>query len=395
MLARWRWVVGLASALQVAGCGSDPEPTDSNDARVLPNDAGGFVPGPGQGGSDGGVVPNVGSDGAVGPGPASPDGATPSGPNPTLDGGRADASAANDGSTTPIDASPRADASTDASGGGSDSAVPAPSCSGTSTLRAGNSPGSLMVGGVKRDYLLHVPSSYTGKSPVPLLLDFHPLLMDAAFQRDRSGYAAVADQEGFIVAYPDGVDPAWNVGPCCTRSRTTDDLGFAKALVAKLISEGCIDTKRVYAAGFSNGGGMAHHVACNAADIFAAVAPAAFDLLVEAEQPCKPARPISVLSFRSTNDNTVPYAGGASTPPTVLLGYSLNQIHFLGAQGTFMRWSQLNQCTGTPEDTATGCKTYKQCAAGTEVTLCTSSSAGHATGPAAQGWATLKRFTLP
>jgi poly(3-hydroxybutyrate) depolymerase len=261
-------------------------------------------------------------------------------------------------------------------------------------LKAGNSSASLMVGGVKRDYLLHVPSSYTGKSPVPLLLDFHPLLSNASSHRGSSGYDGVADKEGFIVAYPDGPN-SWNVGPCCTKSRTVDDGGFAKALVAKLGGEACIDTKRVYASGYSNGGGMAHYLACNAADIFAAVAPAAFDLLVEAEEPCHPVRPISVLSFRSTNDSIVPYGGGASDPPTALLGYSLNTIHFLGAKGTFMHWAELDMCTDTPMDTGNGCQTYKQCAAGTEVTLCTSSSAGHATGPAAQGWAFLKRFTLP
>jgi polyhydroxybutyrate depolymerase len=268
-------------------------------------------------------------------------------------------------------------------------------CPAGATLKAGNSAGSLMVGSVKRDYLMHVPASYTGRAAVPLVLDFHPLLMDAAYQRTNSGYAALADKEGFIVAYPDGVDPAWNVGPCCTKERSVDDLGFAKALVAKLKTEACVDAKRVYAVGFSNGGGMAHHVACNAADVFAAVAPASFDLLVEAEQPCHPVRPISVLAFRSTNDNIVPYAGGASSPPTALLGYTLGQIHFLGAQGTFTHWAELNKCTDTPGDSGMGCKTYKQCAAGVEVTLCTSPSDGHKTGPAAQGWATLKRFTLP
>jgi polyhydroxybutyrate depolymerase len=367
------------------GCGSD-DPTDhpfipmEGGAGVVQNEAGVSAP------ADAAVQPDAAAPRADASIPSgSVDGSTPdTGTVPPVDSGSGGS-----------DAAPPRDASADAAEtGAAEGGTPVMECPASATLKPGNSSGSMMVGSVKRDYLLHVPQSYTGKAAVPLVLDFHPLLMDAAYQRSNSGYAALADKEGFIVAYPDGVDPAWNVGPCCTKERSVDDLGFAKALVAKLKGDACVDAKRVYAVGFSNGGGMAHHVGCNAADVFAAVAPASFDLLVENEQPCHPVRPISVLAFRSTNDSIVPYAGGASTPPTALLGYSLSQIHFLGAQGTFMRWAELDMCTGAPSDSATGCKTYTQCAAGVEVTLCTS-TAGHATGPAEQGWKTLKRFTLP
>ena len=269
------------------------------------------------------------------------------------------------------------------------------SCSGKPMLAAGNGSGTIMVGSTQRKYLTHVPRSYDGTKPVPLLLDFHPLGMDAAYQRSNSGYAALADREGFLVIYPDGVNPAWNVGPCCTQSRTVDDVGFAKALVEKFKADACIDSKRVYAAGFSNGGGMTHHLACNAADVFAAFAPAAFDLLVEEEQPCKPVRPVPIKMFRSTNDAIVPYAGGASTPPTIIVGYRLDEIHFRGAVATFEHWAKLGSCMDSAMDTGMGCKTHKQCAAGVEVTLCTSMTAGHKTGPAEQGWEFLKRFTLP
>ena len=94
-----------------------------------------------------------------------------------------------------------------------------------------------------------------------------------------------------------------------------DDLGFAKAIVSTVEGLGCIDTKRVYSTGFSMGGGFSHYLACNAADIFAAVTPSAFDLLEDNEEPCHPSRPISELSFRGTSDPIVPYAGGASSRP--------------------------------------------------------------------------------
>ena len=113
------------------------------------------------------------------------------------------------------------------------------------------------------------------QDPVPLVLDWHGLGSSGAGQEAISGYKALSDQEGFIIAWPDGIDQAWNIGPCCTTSRSVDDLGFARAIVDDVKKRVCIDPKRVYADGYSMGGGMSHYLACNAADIFAAVAPSA------------------------------------------------------------------------------------------------------------------------
>ena len=269
-------------------------------------------------------------------------------------------------------------------------AEPPVSCPAMAGLRPGETNRMIEVGGVMRSYLLHVPPKYTGDAPVPLVLDWHGLLLDGATERQLSGYAELADQEGFIVAFPNGIDAAWNIGPCCTTSRTVDDVGFAKALVAELERLACIDPKRVYSVGFSMGGGMSHYLACNAADVFAAVAPSAFDLLAEDEEPCHPARPITVIFFRGTADFIVPYEGGASNPPN---GLPVT-IHFRGAQGTFERWKMLNGCTGT--STKMGeCETYANCADGVETTLCSAQGGSHAPGDAKVGWATVKRYTLP
>jgi polyhydroxybutyrate depolymerase len=265
-----------------------------------------------------------------------------------------------------------------------------PTCTG-STLRPGENTRTLQVGGVSRTYILHVPASYTGSTPVPLVVDFHPILFSGSFERGNSGYLELSDQEGFIVAWPNGIDNAWNVGPCCTRSRTVDDLGFAKALVDQIKAEGCVDPKRVYATGFSMGGGMSQFLGCNAADVFAAIAPSAFDLLQESEEPCHPSRPISVILFRGTADNIVPYAGGASRPPN---GLNVT-IHFLGARATFQRWAELNGCTGSPVAGAGGCETYAQCREGAEVTLCTAQGGGHSSGDERAGWEMMKKHPIP
>lgn len=256
--------------------------------------------------------------------------------------------------------------------------------------KAGRMMASLENAGVTRNYIINVPSSYTGNDPVPLVLYFHPLLTNAATAEGSSMYTALSAREGFIVVYPDGQESAaWNVGPCCTQSRDVDDVGFAKAVVAAMKENYCVDAKRVYAAGFSMGGGMAHYLGCEAADVFAAIAPGAFDLLKE--NTCAPARPISVIAFRSESDVVVPYEGGVKqNAPNGFVG----EHTFLGAVNTFKKWAEVDGCTGEPVMEAGGCETYKQCKDGVEVTLCTVGG-GHTWPPADRSWETLKRFTMP
>src|SRR5262249_18054421 len=149
----------------------------------------------------------------------------------------------------------------------------------------------------------------------------------------------LSDKEGFIVVWPDGVGNSWNVGRCCStaQSENVDDVAFTKAIVASLAEDACIDPKRVYATGCSNGGGMAFKVACDAADVIAAVAPVDFDCVTgESASPscasCMPARPISEIQFRGTNDTAVPYDGGSGPRGTV----------FPGAEENFSEWKDIN-----------------------------------------------------
>jgi polyhydroxybutyrate depolymerase len=234
--------------------------------------------------------------------------------------------------------------------------------------------------------VLHVPSAYTGTKAVPLIVDFHPHGSTGPAWQTGSPYPAVVDSEGVVMAFPSAITD-WNVGPCC--SDGVDDVGFAKALVSEVKGLACIDAKRVYAAGFSMGGGMTNYVACNAADVFAAFAPASFDLLQENVADCKPVRPIAVVSFRGTADSLVPYAGGLSN--------LVKPITFLGAVNTMKKWAELSGCTGSAADLGNNCQGYaaSQCQAGVEVILCTKQGGGHEAANATLTWPVLKRHTLP
>jgi polyhydroxybutyrate depolymerase len=275
----------------------------------------------------------------------------------------------------------------DLEGGGQDLSPDSVTCPGV-VLPAGNTTRTLQVGGTSRSYVLHVPSTYDGTKPAPLVLDFHGVGGTGMSELSSSPYPAALDPEGVIMALPDGlkgpVGSAWDVGPCCVAD--VDDVTFARKVVDDVRSLGCVDPARVYAVGVLTGGGMAHFLACQAADMFAGVAPAAFDLLQENVGECKPSRPITVVSFRGTDDQRVPYAGGASS---LVPGMP---ITFLGAQGTFAKWAEIDGCTGAPSsEDANGCSTYATCQGGVEVVLCTKQDGREEPGVPNVAWPILKR----
>lgn len=259
-------------------------------------------------------------------------------------------------------------------------------------LAAGDYNKTISVKGVSRSYILHVPSAYKGDSAATLVVDFHPIGGSASGEFSSSPYKAVTDPEGVITVYPNGLaspnmGQAWNVGPCCT---TADDTSFARAVVAEVKTLACINPKRVYAVGFSMGGGMTHYSACHLADVFAAFSPASFDLATENIGACAPSRPVPIIMFRGTSDLVVPYAGGYSSFVSGM------PITFLGAKATFAKWAELDKCTGSPSaEDANGCSTYSTCSAGVKVTLCSINGGGHDYGKANIGWPWLKNYTMP
>ena len=260
-------------------------------------------------------------------------------------------------------------------------------------LSAGDRTQTVRVGSVSRSYVLHLPPSYDSGKPVPLVVDFHASGGSGSLERSTSLYPAVTDAEGVVMAFPTGLSgpmgTAWNIGPCCVAA-DVDDVGFARALVADVKSIACIDAKRVYATGILTGGGMAYYLACNAADVFAAIAPAAFDLVQENVADCKPSRPISVISFRGTAAQLVPYSGG---PSSFVPGMP---VTFLGAQATFQKWAELDRCGSSVSSAdGNGCSSYANCQDSADVILCTKQGGGDEAGNATVAWPVLKRHRLP
>jgi polyhydroxybutyrate depolymerase len=240
----------------------------------------------------------------------------------------------------------------DAGGAG---AISAPIVCTAPALTSGDHNSMLQHGGQQRQYIVHVPSSYDGRKAVPLVLDFHGWTSKADREEGASGWREKADAVGFIAVYPIGLGDSWNGGAlCCGTSQSSgvDDEGFALALVTKMKADACIDPKRVYVTGISNGGAMSHLLACRHADVFAAAAPVSMG---NGTTPCNPSRPISVVMVRGVMDELVAYTGGI----------------FPSAKADFDMWKSVNGCMGSPMTTHQFCETYTGCKAGVEVTLCT------------------------
>ncbi|ORX84818.1 alpha/beta-hydrolase [Anaeromyces robustus] len=244
-----------------------------------------------------------------------------------------------------------------------------------------------------RKVLVRFPNGYKGDKPVPLLINYHPISGSAAAWEYGSQTARAALNDGAVVAYMDGaVGPggqAWNVGPCCTDA---DDVQYTRDFIKEITSKACVDPKRIYAAGFSMGGGMSNYAGCKLADVIAAAAPSAFDLSKEVVQSgqCTPARPFPILNFRGTSDFVVPYSGGYSN---AVAGKPLT---FLGAQNNFKEWAKMNGCSGSPKSNtpSNNCEMYENCNGGAKVGLCTINGGGHDEGSGSIGWNFLKQFSL-
>jgi len=258
------------------------------------------------------------------------------------------------------------------------------------TYAAGDHKMSVNVDGKSRTFIMHVPSAYKGTDPVPLVVDYHPIGGSGSGELSSSPYKGKTDPEGVITLYPDGtakpggMGNGWNVGPCCSND---DDVKFSREMIKAVEEKVCINKQRVYATGFSMGGGMSNHVACFMSDIYAAVAPAAMDLNTTNSAKCNPERPVPIIMFRGTNDFVCKYQGGDS-------GFN-DGLNFLGAEGNFKFWAQKNECQGSPSKNSNGCDEYSNCKDGSKVILCTKQGGGHDYGDANVGWPFLKQYELP
>lgn len=190
------------------------------------------------------------------------------------------------------------------------------------------------VDGVTREFLMYLPSSYDPSSPSPMMLSYHGGSGTANDQLQLSDMRSLADANGVILAYPQGLpddagDPIWNsIGPY---SNGVDEIGFTSNLIDAVAAEFSLDESRVYASGYSNGANMG----CYLSDRIAAVGAVAGSMWTWTEEMCMPTRPMPIMSIHGTNDFFNPYNGG---PP-----FSLGLVE------ASEYWVQVANANATPD----------------------------------------------
>jgi len=195
--------------------------------------------------------------------------------------------------------------------------------------------------GREREYTLHVPPGYDGKTPMPLVVVLHGLSQDADSIAKLSAMSEKADKEGFIVAYPNatkwlGVSSlrAWDVDNGVQIPGTdSNDVGFVRNMVNAIKDNMAVDDKRVFAAGFSNGGMLTYKLASEMSDTFSAVAVVAGG---SDGKETKPSNDVSVMAIHGSRDHVVPKDGSWFGSRLVDLGVP----DFQSFKDSFKHWKE-------------------------------------------------------
>ncbi|WP_349428772.1 PHB depolymerase family esterase [Microbacterium sp. LWS13-1.2] len=244
---------------------------------------------------------------------------------------------------------------------------------------------ALTSGGGSRPFLLYVPTSYDGHTPVPVVINGHGSTSDGSEQLAYSAMMPIADSHGFAIAAPTGAVEftrgfIWNFpgfplygGTSLAPEGTPDDDLMIRDLIAALPLAICADEARVYATGFSAGGRMASRLACEDADLIAAIG--AVGGLRAGPEPdatdCHPSRPVPVIAFHGDADPVNKFEGGTGTSTN--FGY--------GVEDAVAQWALINECDSTPTRTAVTAtvdlSAYSDCSDGSEVAFYTVEGGGH------------------
>ncbi len=198
--------------------------------------------------------------------------------------------------------------------------------------------------GVTRTCRIYRPEHLA--APTGLVVMLHPATGSGEEFARLTGFDQQAQRLGWVAAYPD----AWNPGPsggwdtysCCPNEY--DDVGFIADLIARIVGDQSLDPSRVFVAGFSRGGMMAHRVGCELSGHVAGIAAVAGNMADPSGSteavPCGPGRPVAVLIIHGSDDRNVPVEGGASPDYP-------EQLPYAPLSDVVSRWRAENQCTET------------------------------------------------
>lgn len=202
---------------------------------------------------------------------------------------------------------------------------------------------SISVGGVSRTYFVYLPKSYSASNKVPVVFVLHPFEHDAAWAEHNMGWDQCADKNGFIVVYGQSAAErgSWNAG--LTRSERAsglDDVGYLSAVIDAVESAYPVDMSRVYMVGFSAGAFMTAKMGATIPNSLTAIATVEGMTGLADQDTLVPGAPLSIIMFRGTSDDVVPYT---SDEPSSLFHRAV-----YSAAGSAADWAQADGCSPTP-----------------------------------------------
>jgi len=263
-------------------------------------------------------------------------------------------------------------------------AAPSAGC-GQASPYAGLSEQSMQFDGYDRDFYINIPPKYDLSTPLPLLVAFHGWTLsctDIGLCSDAfCDLGTHANEMGYVFVSMCGYGSSFNAGVCCAPANVLglDDVGLVRQLVETLSSQLCIDTDKVWAAGFSNGAMFSERLACEASDVFTAVASVAGCVEIgsggssglascAASYKSNSNAATSVLMVHGTLDPVVPWIGD------IFVGYP-------SVSTNLASWVSLNGCQGQGEQTYSNGDysntLYNECSNGQQVELLENSGGGH------------------
>jgi polyhydroxybutyrate depolymerase len=246
----------------------------------------------------------------------------------------------------------------------------------------------IKLNGFRRTYLLHIPTGYPMRHPLPLVVVIHGAFDTAAGMEKFTGFSELADREGFIVLYPNGMGilgwlQHWNAGHCCGKAAAdnVDDVGFVTAAIEDVCARLTIDRRRIYMVGFSNGGMFTYRFAAERGDLLAAAAPLAASIGGKASEVTpewripEPKQPLAMIVFHGLADDDVPYAGGISP-------YRGGPRTYWSVEDSVQFWVTHNGCnpkvvSSSLENGSVELKSWAVCKNDTEVVLYLIKNWGH------------------
>ena len=163
---------------------------------------------------------------------------------------------------------------------------------------------------------LLLPDSYSKKQPLPLLVSLHGFGGTGQSIVQYWEMTGQVDQKSFILAAPEGSKNSknmtfWNAtDACCDKDQSgIEDAIFLRALIETIEKTYAVDPLSIHVTGYSNGGFMAHKMACDHADKVASIVSIAGTNFDDKAQ-CQPSEHVHVLQIHGTNDSVIRYGGG-------------------------------------------------------------------------------------